>query len=163
DPVQIERNTIVRATLFVEGKAASVPSSAFFRMLDLTGGKQRGVSYKVYLLSEGSVRLPDFSTLEPVANGSTYELSIDDVPLPRGDYVAVVFEGFLQTDEAGEYSFSLASDDGSKLYIDDKTIVDNDGDHGVITASGSAHLASGRHKIRVEYFNGGGGSWLGAY
>ncbi|MBX9615574.1 MAG: alkaline phosphatase family protein [Caulobacteraceae bacterium] len=161
-PVEITRSTIVRAGLFVDGAAASVPTTAFFRILDESAGA-RGVNYSVYLLAENPVRLPDFSRLEPIATGRTHELSIDGLTLPREDAVAVVFEGDLTLTTAGSYSFSLASDDGSKLYINGRTVVDNDGDHGVITAAGSIDLEPGKHALRVEYFNGGGGSWLGAW
>lgn len=162
-PVEIARNTIVRATLFVDGQAASVPATGYFRILDPQGAGARGVKYQVYLLPEGPVRLPDFSRLEPVASGRSHEITIDGLTLPRDNAVAVVFEGYLDITTAGAYGFSLASDDGSKLYIDGKTVVDNDGDHGVITANGSIELKPGKHAIRVEYFNGGGGSWLGAW
>lgn len=161
-PVQITRSTIVRAGLFVDGLAASVPATGYFRVLDESAGP-RGLTYSAYLLPEGPVRLPDFSRLQAAATGHTYELSIDGLSLPREDAVAVVFEGDITIAAAGTYSFSLASDDGSKLYINGRTVVDNDGDHGVITAAGSIDLQPGKHAIRVEYFNGGGGSWLGAY
>ena len=161
-PVEITRSTIVRAGLFVDGQAASVPATGYFRILDESAGP-RGVTYSVYLLPEGPVRLPDFSRLQPATTGAAHELSIDGLTLPREDAVAVVFEGYITIATAGSYGFSLASDDGSMLYIDGKTVVDNDGDHGVITAAGSIDLQPGKHAIRVEYFNGGGGSWLGAY
>ncbi|MBU4433530.1 MAG: alkaline phosphatase family protein [Alphaproteobacteria bacterium] len=162
-PVKITQNTIVRASLFVDGKAASVPATGYFRILDLKAAGARGVTYKVYLLPEGPVRLPDFTRLEPVASGVAHEISLTGLTLPREDSIAVVFEGDLQIATAGTYGFSLASDDGSKLYIDGKLVVDNDGDHGVVTASGGVDLQPGKHAIRVEWFNGGGGAWLGAY
>ena len=132
-------------------------------MLDPSVAASRGVTYSVYLLPESPVRLPDFSRLTPVASGKAHEITLDGLALPREDAVAVVFEGFIQIDTAGEYGFSTASDDGSKLYIDGKTVVDNDGDHGVLTAAGTIRLEPGKHAIRVEWFNGGGGAWLGAY
>ncbi|WP_396592650.1 alkaline phosphatase family protein [Brevundimonas sp. R86498] len=162
-PVEISRNTIVRATLFIDGVPASVPATGYFRILDLATPDARGVTYSVYLLPEGPVRLPDFSRLQPVATGTTYELTTEGLTLPRGDSVAVVFEGALTLATAGTYGFSLASDDGSKLYINGRTVVDNDGDHGVITASGTIALQPGKHAIRVEWFNGGGGAWLGSW
>ena len=162
-PVEIARNTIVRATLFVSGKPASVPATGYFRILDLNGSQARGVNYKVYLLPEGLVRLPDFSHLQPAASGLSHELTTDGLTLPRGDSVAVAFDGYLHLAAAGAYSVTLASDDGSKLYIDGKLEVDNDGDHGVVMANGSVDLQPGKHAIRVEWFNGGGGAWLGAY
>lgn len=161
-PVEIARSTIVRATLFVDGQAASAPATGYFRIVK-GNAEPRGVNYSVYLLPEGPVRLPDFSRLSPVASGVTHEFTNAGLTLPREDSVAVVFEGHIQIAAAGAYTFSLASDDGSKLYIDGKAVVDNDGDHGVITASGKIELPAGKHAIRVEWFNGGGGAWLGAY
>lgn len=162
-PVEIARNTIVRATLFVDGQTASVPSTGYFRILDPADRATRGVEYKVYLLPDALVRLPDFSRLVPAASGRAREFTLTGLALPRGDNVAVAFDGYLQIGTAGVYNFSLASDDGSKLYIDGKPVVDNDGDHGVVTAGGRIDLKPGKHAIRVEWFNGGGGAWLGAY
>lgn len=162
-PVEIARNTIVRATLFVDGQPASVPATGYFRVLDQKGSPARGLNYSVYLLPEGSVRLPDFARLKPVASGTAHEFTTAGLKLPREDAVAVLFEGYIHIAAAGAYTFSLASDDGSKLSIDGKTVADNDGDHGVITKSGKIDLQPGKHVIRVEWFNGGGGAWLGAY
>lgn len=162
-PVDIARNTIVRAALFVDGKPASVPATGYFRILNLVRPGARGVKYNVYLLPEAAVRLPDFSRLKSVASGTSHELTTAELTLPREDNVAVAFDGYLHIAAAGSYSFALASDDGSKLYIDGKQVVDNDGDHGVVMASGSIDLQPGKHAIRVEWFNGGGGAWLGAY
>ncbi len=162
-PVAITRNTIVRAALFVDGQPASVPATGYFRIVDPKRAEGRGLNYSVYLLPEGPVRLPDFARLKPTASGVTHEFTNAGLALPRDDSVAVVFEGYIHIAAAGAYGFSLASDDGSKLYIDGKTVVDNDGDHGVITKSGKIDLQPGKHAIRVEWFNGGGGAWLGAY
>ena len=46
------------------------------------------------------------------------------------------------------------SDDGSRLYLDDKLVIDNDGMHPPEELSGSAVLTRGIHKIRVIYFQG---------
>lgn len=162
-PLPINRNTIVRATLFVDGQPASIPATGYFRIVDPAGPQPRGVTYRAYLLPGRPVRLPDFTRLESAASGTAHELSIDGLTLPREGSVAVVFEGFLNLSAGGAYNFSLASDDGSKLFIDGVQVVDNDGDHGVITANGSIDLKPGKHALRVEWFNGGGGSWLGAY
>lgn len=162
-PVAITRNTIVRTTLFVDGQSASVPALGYFRIVNENAARPLGVTYNVYLLPDPAVRLPDFSRLQAVASGMAHEFSIDDITLPRGDNIAVTFDGKLQITTPGDYSFILASDDGSKLYIDGKTVVDNDGSHGVVMANGHAELSPGKHDIRVEWFNGGGGAWLGAF
>jgi hypothetical protein len=48
----------------------------------------------------------------------------------------------------------LTSDDGSKLYIDDRLIINNDGLHIACTRRGKVDLTAGWHTIRVAYFQG---------
>ena len=48
------------------------------------------------------------------------------------------------------------SNDGSRLYIDNKMVIDNDGQHGKIEKMGALNLSKGKHKFRVEYFQAGG-------
>jgi hypothetical protein len=69
-------------------------------------------------------------------------------------------QSYLQVDRPGSYTFYTRSDDGSKLYIDGKEVVNNDGDHGVIEKNSSIELTTGKHLVKVEYYNGSGGFWL---
>ena len=55
------------------------------------------------------------------------------------------------------YSRWAASDDGSRLFIDDEIVIDNDGLHGLIEKSIQLPLKQGWHPIRVEWFNATGG------
>ncbi|OYX66929.1 MAG: phosphodiesterase [Sphingomonadales bacterium 32-64-17] len=161
-PVTIEQTTVVRTALFVDGAQASAPTTAYFRVLE-PSAEPRGLSWKAYLLPEQPVRLPNFDGLEPAVSGVTHEVSLAGLDLPRDQSVAVTFDGFIDIPTTGKYDFYLASDDGSKLYIDGRTVVDNDGDHGVVMAAGSAEMEAGRHAFRAEWFNGGGGAWVGAW
>jgi hypothetical protein len=68
--------------------------------------------------------------------------------------------GYIKIDKDGIYTFFTDSDDGSMLYIDDEEIVNNDGDHGNVEKSGKAALKKGYHKIKVLYFDSGGGNSL---
>ena len=43
---------------------------------------------------------------------------------------------------------------------DNKLIVDNDGDHGVVEKNGSIVLKQGSYPLQVVWFNGGGSGWL---
>ncbi|PRX49371.1 glucose/arabinose dehydrogenase [Prauserella shujinwangii] len=56
----------------------------------------------------------------------------------------------------GTYTFRLTSDDGSRLYIDDQLVVDNDGLHAEEPKDGSVELTAGYHSLRIEYFEAGG-------
>ncbi|BEL03951.1 hypothetical protein Q0Z83_021420 [Actinoplanes sichuanensis] len=66
----------------------------------------------------------------------------------------------LTTTAAGTYTFRLTSDDGSKLWIGDKLVIDHDGLHGNVPKDGTVDLAAGLHPLRVEHFEREGGQEL---
>ncbi len=103
-------------------------------------------------------RLPDFSKLKPVTTGTGPAFSLE-VAQSESNY-AIRFTGVFIAPRDGEYTFTLTSDDGSKLYIGDQLVVDNDGIHAPITKSGSAKLTKGINKVVVPFFQGGGGAEL---
>jgi hypothetical protein len=78
------------------------------------------------------------------------------------DSFAIRYTGFIRIDTPGTYTFFTSSDDGSKLYIDDVQIVNNDGDHGNQERQGTVNLTSGFHKIRILFYENGGGQILEA-
>ena len=67
-----------------------------------------------------------------------------------------MFEGILRVPQPGSYRFDVGSDDGSRLIIDGKTVVDHDNVHGMSAKSGKIDLTEGDHKIRFEYFEARG-------
>ena len=69
-------------------------------------------------------------------------------------------EGYFLADEDGIYTFVVNADDGVALYLDDELTVDNDGQHPPIEKTGSVPLQKGYHKIRLHYFDAGGGKQL---
>ena len=69
-----------------------------------------------------------------------------------------MFAGFVEVPAGGMYTFFTESDDGSRLYIGEEMVVDNDGLHGMQERSGEIALAAGKHSIRVEFFERGGGA-----
>ncbi|RJQ70751.1 glycosyl hydrolase [Pseudonocardiaceae bacterium YIM PH 21723] len=70
--------------------------------------------------------------------------------------------GLLVAPATGNYKLASTSDDGSRVILDGRQIVDNWYDHGVVTAtSDSVRLeAGGRYRFTVEYYQRGGGSNL---
>lgn len=159
-PFTVDRNTVVQAVLFQKEQPVSRTARAFYRFRKPDASAP--VRYKCYL-GEHWLKLPDFSRLQPASSGTCFEIQSSEVALPRSEQVAVVFETDLMVETAGEYAFFTRSDDGSRLYIDGKLVVDNDGDHGVLEVRGKTELTVGPHALRVEWFNGGGGLWVDAY
>lgn len=66
----------------------------------------------------------------------------------------------LVVSATGSYTFYINSDDGSRLYIDGKQVIDNDGLHLMVEKSGKVSLEAGLHQIVVTYFDNGGNDGL---
>ena len=111
-----------------------------------------GISYQ-YFEPAGKLNLESISSYKAVKTGVTSEIS-DKVKL-RIEKFALAFEGFIKIGKAGLYNFSTLSDDGSKLFIDDIEIVNNDGEHAAVEVAGKAALKKGYHTIKVIYFGTG--------
>jgi hypothetical protein len=117
----------------------------------------------IYYLNPGTQRLPDdFKQMHSV--GSIYTLSLN-IPTRRFDrgfpgvtdrfeWFAIDYNGQFRVQVPARYQFRLTSDDGSKLFIDSKLVIDNDGTHAARMKEGSIRLAPGKHTIEVQYFQG---------
>jgi hypothetical protein len=102
--------------------------------------------------------LPDFSLLVPKSIGTA---SVLDLKISESDeYFGLRFTGFVHVPEDGIYTFYSDSDDGSKIFIHDKLVVDNDYTHGMTEVSGQIALKKGKHPITVVFFQGEGGKGL---
>jgi len=70
------------------------------------------------------------------------------------------FEGYVRAPSDGFYEFSVESDDGAILEVDDEVVVDNDGNHSPRLVSGHIPLRQGFHKLQLRYFQSEGGARL---
>ena len=86
------------------------------------------------------------------------EISLKVPQRSKTDRYALKFSGMLQVPKAGKYTFFLKSDDGSRLYVDGKPLVDNERSRG--EPNGSVELTAGFHQLVVTYVNTGGGEGL---
>jgi hexosaminidase len=102
--------------------------------------------------------VPKFGDLKPLDSSMVTRLGIE--PRKRDENYALHFEGLFHAEQAGNYSFTLASDDGSWLKIGGATVVDNDGPHGDDAKIGHVRLSKGWHVIEVGYYQGGGAESL---
>ncbi|MEX2186338.1 MAG: PA14 domain-containing protein [Pirellulales bacterium] len=102
--------------------------------------------------------IPNFDRMEPVSTGNASSFGLG--PERRKDQFGLRFDGFLSIKEEGRYRFWLTSDDGSRLTIDDRVVIDHGGVHSPSTKDGRALLSPGLHPIRVEYFENAGGEEL---
>ncbi len=79
---------------------------------------------------------------------------------PRYDLVSsnysVRWVSCLHLDRAETVTFTLGSDDGSRLFVDGALAIDGWTDHGYAETEADRVLAAGAHAIRVEYYQKGG-------
>jgi putative heme-binding domain-containing protein len=117
------------------------------------------VSLEYYQPSPGNVAVETLDKLQPNLVGSFDQFQLY---MPGGvqDGFATRQTASLVVSSSGEHTFYVQSDDGSRLYIDGKQIIDNDGLHGMVEKSGKVSLDAGLHQIVVTYFDNGGGDGL---
>ncbi len=123
---------------------------------DRFSATRNGLRYAYY---EGAWDyLPNFAKLAAVKKGDVDKISLS--PRRTSDNFGFRFEGYIAIATQGLYNFYLTSDDGSRLYIDERTVVDNDGTHALVEQAGSVFLSPGYHRFAVDYFEKGGSEGL---
>jgi hypothetical protein len=103
--------------------------------------------------------LPDFTQLQVLNEGYAEFFNINAIR-QRNQQYAIVFNGSLQLAEEGNLKIWLASDDGSKLWLNDELLIAHDGTHGPSEKSAEIILPAGSHPFKLQYFQGTGGSAL---
>ena len=121
---------------------------------------ENGIRVDYFDPNPPNVALETMAKLKPKATGVVPEIKMDVPQLKRRDAFALRFTGVIRIDKAGRYRFYTASDDGSRLYIGDKLVVNNDGNHGMVEKRGSIQLSAGSHPLVVTYYDQGGGDGL---
>ena len=90
--------------------------------------------------------------MEAVKSGTVADFSLE--PRTQQDHYGFLFEGYIHIKQAGKYTFYTSSDDGSKLWIGEQLLVDNDGlARFARTIWAWSYLPEGYHPIRVAFFD----------
>jgi hexosaminidase len=153
--------TKVTARAFTPDGRSSAPRAATFtqtsyRPADRLMVVETGLRYLYYEASVRSTRAID--TIPP-----TREAMVPAVARrgdERAERYALKLTGYLRVPDDALYEFALTSDDGSRLDIGDRIVVDNDGFHGDEERTGMIALRAGLHPISVRYFQATGGASL---
>ena len=164
-PIQVAQSCTIRAVAVHHGHVSPMISG-----IELVGHTQadlrqpegpdqpRVQGLHVARFEGGWQTLDQMADREPVSSGNCTGFDIEQ--RSRDDHAALAFTGHLTVPRDGIYELFVTSDDGSRLYIGDQMIVENDGLHGAIQRGGSIALKAGPHPIRVEWFNATGGREL---
>ncbi len=157
EKIVLTTSALVKARAYKKGLAPSEEIKGIFHVIN---SAKNGLDYNYY--TGGWDKLPDFSKEKIVKSGRVYDFSLEDIAKSRA-FFGLEISGYLKIDHAEKYTFYLFSNDGSRLFIHNKLITDNDGLHGMSGTQGSIYLDKGYHTIRLEYFDGGGSQGLEIY
>ena len=154
-PVVVDRSLTLKARGFKPGAAPSrtltlqAEKAVFRKGLSGAGAAMRpGVAYACY---EGVFsHVDEIRRGKLVASGTMPEPSIADAP--QEDHFGYIFNGWIRIPERGVWEFMTKSDDGSVLVIGDRKVVDNDGSHASVMATGRVALEAGLHPYTLMYF-----------
>ena len=117
------------------------------------------VSFEYFAPNPKNVAMETLDGMKPKLTGALEGFSTF-VPDGRRDAFATRQTSSLVIPKTGRYGFFTVSDDGSRLYINNQLVVNNDGLHGMSEKGGRIRLDAGIHKIVVTYFDNGGGDGL---
>lgn len=101
----------------------------------------------------------NFATL--ITNRTDSQVDFDwSTSPPTGlphDHYSVRWDGFVEARQGGTYTFVTSADDGVRLWIDGRQVIDDWGIHSVsMDTAQVTFAANSRHRIRLEYFQARG-------
>ena len=152
-PFTIDRSVMLKAKAYKEGYRPSnllaiYASKAELRPAMAVTPTQHGTAYTYH---EGTFsRIAELQKSAVVNRGIMEEPTL--VHAPQEDHYGYIFSGLIEVPVDGVYGFMTMSDDGSILEIDGQLIVNNDGSHAAVPATGTMALKKGFHSYRLSYF-----------
>lgn len=76
------------------------------------------------------------------------------------DNYAMCLTGTITVPSSGNWTFTLGSDDGSRLKINNSVVILNDGAHSFTNRTGTVNLSAGNYPFEVVFFENGGSAGL---
>ena len=161
-PISIDRTSHLNMQAFAIGKAPSqlvstnIGSDIYQQAQQLADEVKPGLIFHYY---ETEINFSDeIEQSSIIDSGIISQFSIEESRSTSN--FAYIFDGFIKIPKDGLYTFYLKSNDGSVLYLNNQKLIDNDGAHGITEETVSTSLKAGMHKIKVKYFQLGGGKLL---
>ncbi len=170
------------SSLYTEGMTVNVPTGEkrAVKSIVITPSRRRSAVITTWLVNRPAME-PVKPSISPVQGGLKYyyvpgkfaavseidtnlatktgvvnQVSLTKISGKAREY-GLVFTGYINVNEEADFEFSLYSDDGSRLFINDELIIDNDGKHARYERAAGVWLKPGLHKIRLAYFDDGPG------
>jgi len=145
-PFYVKNTTLIKAISSFE----AVKSEIVQRTVHQVDTATNGLNWQLYKNIEDG--FADVSNKTPDATGIAYTISTDNIAEGENNFL-IHFDGYLQIDKAGAYTFYTLQDDLVQLFIDNQLVVESkrrwfDGEK-----NGSIYLEAGRHPIQVKFYD----------
>ena len=115
-----------------------------------------GISFSTASMPDLMIRIPDHIRIECNLAYSSSSQAYQGLDNRFKNDWGARFSGLIDVPETGNWTFYLRTDDGSELWLDDNSIVQNYGSHGMREISHTLMVEQGLHDFRIEFFQGGG-------
>lgn len=122
---------------------------------------QKGFALNLYTFEGDTPRFSILEKTKPIRVATTpfiHLLEPSDFYFLQNVYIEI--NANIHIPKTSSYLFRIASDDGSRLYIDGRKIIDNWGYHGAEPKDGEIYLNEGIHTVKITFFQAGGGAAL---
>lgn len=153
-PIVINDDTELNAIAYDNGFLPSEIVKSVFRKVNISS---KGIQYNYYV--GHWKKIPDFIHLVPEKTGVIDQFRLEEIESNKDHYALLMFTS-IPIEKDGDYIFYVGSNDGSQFVVDNKLLIDNDGEHGYQVMSGKVYLKKGKHSLELRYFQSGGGQEL---
>ncbi len=117
--------------------------------------KQNGVIAEYF----DNIRLSGNPKIKRVDKNINFRWGNDGPDGMKDDLFSVRWTGFIKAPESAEYLIGTVSDDGIRLWIDDKLVMEDWSNHGDLTKYITMKLEKDKlYKIKMEYYENSGGA-----
>ena len=126
--------------------------------------KQPGVAINFYKLDDRGVLYEKLTkSTAPILNAIAPGIHIQPDSKVFGQFRSHIYmecKGYIQSDQNVTKTLRLVSDDGSKLILNGKLVIDNSGNHAPKAVDQKISLKAGWNEFTVQYHQAGGGFGL---
>lgn len=121
-------------------------------VLQPAGGQGHGLKAEYFDNKELSGE-PVVTKVDPQIDNAYRDDPLPGVPATN---FSVRWSGTITAPKSGTYTFGTTSDDGARLKVDGKTVIDDWSNHGARTRTAEVDLAAGSTvDVQLEYYNAG--------
>jgi len=151
--IQVKASTEISAYILSGNQKSRIATKKFEKLPLFPSVKNAGKGVHADYYEGNWIKLPDFQKEKIIRSFTLDSVNMDEIRPRVQDHFAVRFTGSFFVPETGVYRFLLESFDGSRLIIDGKEIINNDGIHYEIKKEAFVALEKGNHQFEIGYFD----------